>query len=333
MRASTRRSARTVATWRSCSSATDLVPGDTSPLEDIFVRDVQLGTTTRVTVGAERRRSGPRNSSRVIARIADMLRSPPPRVIWYPATGTAWRTCSSADLDAGATTRASVDTTDGDANRASGSTSLFSPPAIDADGSRVVFFSAASDLVPMDGNALSDVFVRDLGAGVTTRVSVDATGGDANGPSDQGNGRPGITGDGNVVAFASFASNLAPGDGNGAGSDVFVRDLRSSTTSLVSAASEGGAGASISDDGRFVVFQTTQIWVYDRVAGTTALASARFGRPANGISGNASVSADGRYVTFHSSADNLVTGDGNGAFDVYVRSVSMPTVASVRRTR
>ena len=151
-----------------------------------------------------------------------------------------------------------------------------------------------------------------------------------NGPSDQGNGRPGITGDGNIVAFASFASNLAPGDGNGAGSDVFVRDLRSSTTSLVSAASEGGAGASISDDGRFVVFQTdADLGVrprdrHDR-AGECAVRS-----PANGISGDASVSADGRYATFHTSADDLVSGDGNGGFDVYVRSVSMPTVASVR---
>jgi Tol biopolymer transport system component len=311
------------------SSATDLVPGDTNPLEDIFVRDMQSGTTTRVTLDAN---GGDPNQGTRHARISADGR----HVVFatsasdlVPNDGNGLEDVFVRDLGAGSTTRASVDTTGSDANGASGSTFLFSPPAIDADGSRVVFFSAASDLVPMDGNGFSDVFVRDLSTGDTTRVSVDAAGGDANGPSDEGNGRPGISGDGNVVAFSSFASDLAAGDGNGAGSDVFVRDLQSSTTSLMSAASSGGSGASISDDGRFVAFQTTQIWVHDRVNGTTALASARSGHPANGISGNASVSGDGRYVVFHTNADNLVAGDRNRTFDIYVRSVSMPTVTSV----
>ena len=100
------------------------------------------------------------------------------------------------DLDALTTTRASVDTGGGDANGPSRAAGQFSPPAIDADGSRVVFFSDASDLVPMDGNGFSDMFVRDLSAGTTTRVSVDTAGGDANGPSDAGGGTPAITGDG-----------------------------------------------------------------------------------------------------------------------------------------
>jgi Tol biopolymer transport system component len=311
------------------SSATDLVAADTSPVEDIFVRDLQSGTTTRVTVDAT---GGDPNQGTRHARISADGR----HVVFASFAsdlvandGNGLEDVFVRDLNVGSTTRASVDTANGDANGASGSTALFSPPAIAADGSRVVFFSDASDLVPMDGNGLSDVFVRNLSAGTTTRVSVDTGGGDANGASDQGNGRPGISGDGHLVAFSSFASDLAPGDGNGNGSDVFVRDLSSSTTTLVSAASSGGSGASISDDGRFVAFQTTQIWVHDRVNGTTALASARFGQPANGISGNASVSADGRYVVFHTTADNLVTGDGNFLFDVYVRSVSMPTVASV----
>ena len=181
----------------------------------------------------------------------------------------------------------------------------------------------------MDGNALSDMFVRDLSAGTTTRVSVDTGGGDANGRSDQMGGRPAITGDGNVVVFASFASDLVSADANGSGSDVFVRDLRNPTTVLVSGATGGGSGPSISDDGRFVSFQTTQVYVHDLQNGTTALASAKNRQPANGISGAAALSADGRYVAFHSTASNLASSDHNGGFDVYVRSVSMPTITAV----
>ncbi len=163
----------------------------------------------------------------------------------------------------------------------------------------------------------------------TTRVSVDTAGGDANGRSDALGGRPSITGDGEIVAFASFASDLATGDSNGHASDVFVRDLATSTTTLVTSATSGGSGASLSDDGRFVAYQTTQVWVRDRQSGSTAMASARYCRAANGISGAASLSAGGRYVSFHTTASNLADNDGNGAFDIYVRAVSMPSIESI----
>jgi Tol biopolymer transport system component len=311
------------------SSATDLVEGDGSPVEDIFVRDLHDGTTTRVTVDTA---GGDPNAGTRHARIsADgrhvVFASPASDLVL--GDGNGLEDVFVRDLDAHKTTRASVDTTNGDPNGASGAAPQFSPPAIDADGSRVVFFSNASDLVPMDGNALSDMFVRDLTAGTTTRVSVDTAGGDANGRSDERGGRPAITGDGNIVAFCSFASDLVTGDNNGNGADVFVRDLRNPTTTLVSGAPGGGSGPSISDDGRYVSFQTTQVWVHDRHNGTTALASAKFGQPANGISGAAAMSADGRYVAFHTTADNLTRHDGNATFDVYVRSVSMPTIQSV----
>jgi len=311
------------------SRATDLVVGDGSAVEDIFVRDLQAGTTTRVTVDTG---GGDADANTRHARIsADgrhvVFASPASDLV--SGDGNGLEDVFVRDLDAHTTVRASVDTGGGDPNGPSGSTGLFSPPAIDADGSRVVFFSAASDLVPADGNALSDMFVRDVSAGTTTRVSVDTAGGDANGRSDELGGRPSITGDGNVVAFASFASDLVVGDANGSAEDVFVRDLTTSTTTLVSGDTNGGSGPSISDDGRFVSFQTTQVWVHDRQTGSTAMASARYGRPANGISGAAALSADGRYVSFHTTANNLGVNDGNNAFDVYVRAVSMPTIESI----
>jgi hypothetical protein len=293
------------------------------------VRDLQAKTTTLVTVdaaggradaGTEQARISPDGRHVVFASFASDLVS---------GDGNGANDVFVRDLDGHTTVRASVDTAGGDANGHSGLAPRFSPPAIDADGSRVVFFSDASDLVLGDGNGLSDMFVRDLSAGTTTRVSVDTAGGDANGPSDGGGGRPAITADGNIVAFASFASDLVIGDTNGAGSDVFVRDLRTRTTTLASGASQGGSGPSISDNGRLVSFQTTQVFVHDNVTGSTAIASAKFNRRANGISGAAALSADGRYVAFDTTADNLGIADGNGFFDVYVRAVSMPKIESV----
>ena len=311
------------------SRATDLVAGDASPAEDIFVRDLQSGTTTRVTVDTA---GGEPNANTLTSGISADGR----HVVFasdasdlVPGDGNGVGDVFVRDLDAQTTVRASVDTGNGDPNGSSGAPGVESPPAIDADGSRVVFFSDASDLVAADGNGFSDMFMRDLSAGTTTRVSVDTAGGDANGPSDAGGGTPAITGDGTIVAFCSFASDLATGDANGAGADVFVRDVAGATTTLASADSLGGSGPSISNDGRFVAYQTTQIWVHDLQNDSTAMASAKFGRPANGISGAAVISADGRYVAFHTSANNLGIADGNGTFDVYVRAVSVPKIDSV----
>ena len=90
--------------------------------------------------------------------------------------------------------------------------------AISADGRFVAFSSDATNLVAGDTNALGDSFVRDRQAGATRRVSVRTNGA-------EGNGRSlfeGLSSDGRLVVFSSEASNLVPGDTNGA-LDVFVR--------------------------------------------------------------------------------------------------------------
>ena len=173
------------------------------------------------------------------------------------------------DLVAGTTVRASVDATGGDAN----DYSLW--PSISTDGRYVAFASAASDLVPGDGNGVIDVFVRDLVAGTTVRASVDALGGDPDGNSTT----PAITPDGRYVAFASYANDLVPGDRNGY-ADVFVRDLVAGTTTRVSV---------------------------DRAR-----------RDTNGASYQASITPDGRFVAFYSLASDLVAGDRNSFPDVFV---------------
>ncbi|MEV6487229.1 hypothetical protein AB0M20_01125, partial [Actinoplanes sp. NPDC051633] len=106
--------------------------------------------------------------------------------------------------------------------------------SINPDGRYVVFTSGASNLVARDTNMSRDVFLRDRMAGTTTRISVSSGGAQGNGFSSWGT----ISADGRHVAFVSGASDLVPGDTNGA-EDIFVRDLDTGVTERVSVASSG----------------------------------------------------------------------------------------------
>jgi hypothetical protein len=150
--------------------------------------------------------------------------------------------------------------------------------------------------------------------------------------------RPAISADGRIVAFEALASTLVPGDTNGHW-DIFVHDHLTGTTDRVSVATGGGqgnqdsAGASISADGRFVMFTSwadnlvpgdtngyTDAFVHDRLLGTTE----RVSIGENGVQGNylasaGTISGDGRYAAFLSGARNLIVGDANGTGDLFVR--------------
>ncbi|MFI5692560.1 TolB family protein [Kribbella sp. NPDC051586] len=148
---------------------------------------------------------------------------------------------------------------------------------VSANGRYVVFSSYADDLVAGDTNGQRDVFVRDVVTGRTTLVSAGPGGVPGNGESRE----PSISADGRYVVFNSFASNLLPGDTNGAG-DVFRRDLRTGRTTLVSVGLNG---------------------------------------PADLDSWEPEISADGRHVAFTSSATDLIVGDTNNTQDVFVRDL------------
>jgi Tol biopolymer transport system component len=211
-------------------------------------------------------------------------------------------------------------------------------PVLSGDGATVAFTSRARNLVAGDGNAASDVFVRGATSALA-RVSV-ATGG---AEADAGSSQPDLSADGSRVVFTSSADDLVPADAN-KHDDVFVRDLGAGTTSLVSAASEGGVAAgdssapAISPDGRYVTFSSkaddlvadddngrADVFLRDLVTRRTYLVSvARRVRGQNhalpgGRALTSDVSRDGRFVVFESSATNLVAHDRNNATDVFVR--------------
>ena len=189
---------------------------------------------------------------------------------------------------------------------------------------------------------------RDAHAATTERVSVASDGTQGN----LGSGYNGLSlsADGRVVAFDSGAGNLVAGDTNGS-PDIFVHDRQTGQTTRVSVASDGTQGndrsysPSISGDGRFVAFDSLaanlvpgdtngyhDIFVHDRQTGqTTRVSVASDGTPGSQWSYSPSISADGRFVTFHSGASDLVAADTNGYTDVFVhdRQTGQTTRASV----
>jgi hypothetical protein len=223
---------------------------------------------------------------------------------------------------------------------------------LSADGQFVLFSSTASNLVPNDNNNYSDIFLRNLTTGITTLVSINSNG---TGSGNSLSFSPQMSADGRYVAFLSLATDIVPNDTNGNLPDVFVRDIQTGTTTLASASILGGSGNAdtvnfaFSANGRYVALESyasdlvlrdgndkKDIFVRDLVNGTTAVVSVnRLGtRSGNGTSYSPTISADGRFIAFVSSATNLTGNDTNGSIgDVFVRDIiaRTTTLASVNR--
>ncbi|OGO37559.1 MAG: hypothetical protein A2Z03_10240, partial [Chloroflexi bacterium RBG_16_56_8] len=271
------------------STASNLVNGDTNGVQDIFVRDLQLGTTSLVSVvtgGAlsDDNSGGSSLSSdgRFVAfgSIAKNLTANDAKGdiedVFVHDRQTDETTCVSLAPDGTAADGSSIGA------------------SISSDGRYVAFSSAASNLVSGDANGWADIFVHDRQTGLTSRVSVNSSGAETDNDSDSAV----ISGNGRFVIFASYASNLVPGDTNGT-NDIFVYDRATSTIERVSVDSGGSE--------------------------------------ANGESGTPAISSDGSLAAFNSLANNLVAGDTNNEWDIFAHEnvfeadTTAPSVLSVTR--
>ncbi len=224
---------------------------------------------------------------------------------------------------------------------------------ISGNGQFVVFRSAANNLVSGDTNGYADVFVRDTFSNLTSRVSVNSSGGQAQG-GDSNN--PSVSADGRFVAFSSTATNLVAGGTSG--SHVFLHDRQTGTTTLVSVGLDGftpGNAASDSssiwsDGGSFVkvAFRSiasnlisggssgSQVFVRDTFGVTSLVSVAQDGfTQGNGESGwvQTAISGDGSTIGFTSGASNLVGSDTNGSVnDVFTRNLDTSTTTLISQT-
>ncbi|MGH2755358.1 MAG: TolB family protein [Actinomycetota bacterium] len=376
------------------SDAANLVSGDTNAMRDVFVRDLRRGRTERVSlrtgriearrqpvdqVGRGSRRATLSGDGRLVAFESDAQ-----DLVQDDTNGAT--DIFVHDRKSGRTQRVSVSTEENQ-----GSDPTFVPasscPSISANGRFVAFSSNASNLVEGDTNEITDVFVRDLKKRTTERISVLSGGGQSRGGVLGGsstcanmnvawNGHV-MSGNGRYVVFESVARDLVPNDRSDGptNTNVFVHDRKTHRTERVSVTSNGeeasgkpfvmleGRGgshsASVSADGRFVTFYShandlvtgdtgsfgaqgdAEIFVHDRLTGSTEMVSVRDSGTelsgCRGVGGNSApvaqgsaISADGRFVSFLSCADEIVKNDphvcptgtcasGQRNVDVFVR--------------
>src|SRR6266516_3742305 len=265
------------------SFATDLVDGDTNGMSDVFVRDMQAGTTALVS-------------------------------------------SAGAPADGG-----------------SGLSGLSGARQISDDGRYVAFTSFATNLAAGTNTGRQQVYVKDMTTGAVLRASVNAATGEA---GDRTSQTPSISGNGQVVAFRSESTNFSPLSISGVIPEIFARDLVAGTTTLESpgAATTGRSATTParSFDGRYLAFESTgvldprdldngtlDVYLRDRLAGTTVLASLSPNALPGATSASPSISGDGRWVGFQSLDDKLVVGDLNGLFDVFVYDRTTETVELV----
>lgn len=304
------------------SLASDLVPGDTNGIRDVFVRVRASNLTARVNVsslGAEANdESGEPAISGNGRYVAFTSRAS--NLVPNDTNGT-WDVFVH-DCSTGMTERISVSSAGAQGNGFSMGSSL------SHDGRYVCFMSLASNLVSADTNGVKDIFVHDRLTGVTDRVSVSSEGAQANGQTTIG----AISPDGRYVAMISYASNLVPGDTNGY-SDAFLRDRMTGVTLRVGAGNAWTRNVAVSLAGRVVVFESdasdlisddtngsSDIFVWDAASGGTERVSVSdSGTQLNGPSAVPHVSADGRIVAFWSNASDAVPGDTNAQTDVFLR--------------
>jgi Tol biopolymer transport system component len=323
-----------------------LVPDDSNGDADVFLRDTVAGVTERISVAPDGSQVTGDSHSPVVSADGRYVAFSSDSDGIVPHVGGQVRQVFVRDRLLGVTSLVSVSPTGEQGNNYSAL--HWRGIAISADGRHVAFESKASNLVA--GTSGTQIYVRDLVAGLTFCASRSSTGVPGNGQS----GVPALSADGRHVAFESQASNLVPGDTNKTlgltGADVFVRDLELLTTVRVSVSSAGveanadSHAPSISADGQLVAFHSwaftlapqdafgDDVFVHDLAAGTTQrITNGPGGWFANNNSQSPSISADGRWVAYDSIASNLVPDDTNGDQDVFLhdRGTGLTTRVSV----
>lgn len=312
------------------SDATNLVDGDTNSVSDIFIRNKLTDKTTRVSVSsAGLEGNAPSFAPKISANgVFVVFASNASNLVTGDNNGRS--DIFVHNRLTGITTLVSKGFTGKPGNGDSLS------PAINANGQIIAFDSFATNLVSGDTNGKRDVFVHNRANGKTVRVSVDSAG-------VAGNLRsltPAINASGNLVAFASKATNLIPpGQDNNGVEDIFTHNLVTKKTvrvSVDSAGNEGNAGSSepaLNANGDVVAFASesaleaadtnliNDIYVRNLKSGkTTRVSVSSAGQQANLPSNSPAISADGLIVAFKSSASNLIIGDTNFDRDIFIHN-------------
>ena len=216
---------------------------------------------------------------------------------------------------------------------------------VSADGHYALFESMATNLVSSDTNGFQDIFEKDLWTGTTIRISTNAQGEQSAGNAEYARFGASDT----QVVFDSNAPDLITPTPHASHFEVYVKDLVSGKVTLASATPTGTEGNAdsqhgvVSPDGNRVAFQSlatnligadtnnaSDVYIKDLVSGQVVRASTTAsGGEANGQSADVAWSPDGQSVVFDSNASNLVAGDTNGAYDIFVKNLTTGAIIRV----
>jgi len=232
------------------------------------------------------------------------------------------------NLKSGVAVRANLDSLGNQLDVATGDYEL------SGNGRFVVFSSRGSSIVPGDTNGYYDLFLRDLKANTTQIVSLTSTNGLLNNSVRSVDFD--ISADGRYVVFSTAATNVVTGSDTNNSDDVFIRDVKLGTTTLLSKNSAGSFGnstslrPSISCDGAYVTFQslatnlvsedtnaTGDIFLIERLSNDSISNVTIGGNGSINISGYGDISCNGETIVFSSDASNLVSGDTNDTWDIF----------------
>ncbi len=324
------------------SSATNLVSGDTNARVDIFLKDIASGAVTRLSTSSGGVQANGNSYSPSFSSDGNLMAFHSDATALVGSDTNNTNDIFVKNLTSGIVTRISTDSSGTQGNGSS------TDASISADGNLVAFRSYATNLVAGDTNGQRDIFIKNITTGVTTRISQDAGGVEANAGSDA----PVISKDGSKVAFWSLASNLAGGDTNNT-YDVFIKDVVTGAVTIASQDAGGTIGnlgsydPVFSPDGTKIAFRTfstnlflgdtngsSDILVKDLTTGLITLVSCK----ADGFTfGNADsfspvFSPDGTKIAFASRASNLVSDDTNGVMDIFVKDLITNEIIRVSKT-
>lgn len=306
------------------SDATNLVAGDTNGVSDLFVKNLATGVTTRVSTDAN-------GVQGALAAYGAQLSTNEDKVVFHTASSLMAEDLNNhtdiyvKDLATGAVTLVGPAYSDGS-----------SYDAVFTDTSKkVVFTSAATNLVAGDLNGKSDIFVEDLTTGQLTLISSTADGVQANADAVAAS----ASGSGQFVAFQSAADNLVAGDTNGQ-VDIFVKNLTTGAITRVSTSATGAQANGVSSDamisagGTMVLFTSAadnlvagdtngqaDVFLKDLTTGAITRVSTGAGEAQGSGASYGGASADFSRIVFES-LSGLTTDDANGLRDVYIKDLA-----------
>lgn len=323
------------------SQAGDIIPNDHQNFADIFVHDRQSGTVERVNLAPDGADTDDDSLLPAISSTGRYVVFTSQATNLVPTDSNHERDVFLVDRDTGETELVSI-ATDGMPGDVDSGGYGAGGGRVTGDGRYVVYGSFAATLVASDNNHKDDIFLRDRVNHTTERISVATDGTEG----DDHSTYPAISEDGRYVVYYSSADNLVPDDVNDE-ADIFLRDRQTGVTTRIS----GGTGADeanrasrfpdISDDGRFVVYQSdannlvpnddngsTDIFRYDIQTGETERISAPPAGEAHGNSTMPAVDGTGSVVAFQSLADDLVTLDDNLSGDIFAWGKPITPIAT-----